>query len=155
MTVKKSYNVGDTVWIYGVDQRNNKIKKGTVVKKFTIDYDGFNDETQYVIAIPTEIEYLLELRTWHNISQDEQGPVGSFREVVQDIASTKKLLSRTGLTLETENQDETVNEDDEISADLIHAALEKSQKDGAHQPFNLKETKKPRRRFVKKKPKND
>ena len=152
MTVKKSYNVGDTVWIYGVDQRNNKIKKGTVVKKFTIDYDGFNAETQYVIAIPTEIEYLLELRTWHNISQDDQGPVGSFREVVQDIVATKKLLSRTGLTLET-NQDEVHNEDDEISADLIHAALEKSQKDGVHQPFNLKETKKPRRRFVKKKPK--
>lgn len=153
MTVKKSYNVGDTVWIYGVDQRHNKIKKGTVIKKFTIDYEGYNDETHYIVAIPTEIEYLLEVRTWHNMSQDEHGPIGSFRDIVQDLGTTRKLLSRTGLTLDTGLSEEQTD-DDEVSPDQIHAALEKSQQDGVHQPFNLKETKKPvRRRFTKKKPK--
>ena len=37
MTVKKKYNVGDVVWIYGVRRNNDKSTEGTVVKSFNIE----------------------------------------------------------------------------------------------------------------------
>jgi hypothetical protein len=51
MTVKKKYNVGDVVWIYGVSQANDKSTQGTVVKSFNIE--GYND-MHYVVSIPTD-----------------------------------------------------------------------------------------------------
>lgn len=154
MTVKKSYNVGDTVWIYGVSSNNEKSVKGTVVKTFTIDYAGFNDEVHYLIAIPTEIENLLEVRTWHTISQDEHGHVGSLRDISTNFDATRKMVSRTGMKViseDTESKDD--HDDEEIDPNIIHAALEKSQKDGSHAPLVLKTAKptKKRRTFVKRK----
>jgi hypothetical protein len=150
MTVKKSYTVGDTVWIYGVSSNNRKSVKGTVIKSFTIDYEGFNDEPHYLIAIPTEIEYLLEVRTWHTISQDENGHVGSFREVVASNSdATIKIISRTGMHVLSES----IEDEDGPSAEQIHAALEKSQKEGTHSPLVLKPANpaKKRRTFSKRK----
>lgn len=149
MTVKKEYSVGDVVWIYGVGS-SRKATKGTVVKSFAIDYEGITAETQYVVAIPTEIEYLLEIRTWHTISQDEQGPVGSFRELGKDLAATSRLISKTGFYYEGTSDEET----DGPSVEQIHAALEKSIGNVIHHPLVLKEPKaKPKRRFVRKKSK--
>lgn len=147
MTVKKQYTVGDIVWVYGINVKNDKPIKGQVVKQFTIDFDGFNDEPHYVIAIPTEIEYLLEIRTWHNISQDEHGPVGSFRSLGEGASPTKKFMSKIGLTLPDE-----ISDLDEPTAEEIHAAIEKSQKAITHSPLNLKETK-PKKRFYNRKKK--
>lgn len=155
MTIKKSYDVGETVWIYGIDQRNARPYRGQIVKKFTINFEGFDNESYYIVAIPTEIEPLLEIRTWQTISQDETGPTGSFRETVQDLDVTKKLLSKVGLFMA--NDPESVNssladEDEEIDPDIIHAALEKSQQASVMPPINFK-TEKPKRRYFKKKPK--
>lgn len=146
MTVKKEYSVGDTVWIYGIGN-NVKPTQGTVVKSFTIDYQGYNDEVHYVIAIPTHIEDLLEIRTWHTISQDSKGPIGSFRDL-GSLSATHKLASRTGYLFEGNALEEGP------SAEEIMSALEKSIDDHSHQPLILKEVKaKPRRRFVRKKSK--
>jgi len=151
MMIKKSYNVGDTVWIYGIDLRSNKSKKGTIVKSFTIDQEGFRDNEYYVVTIPNEIEPLLEVRTWHTISQDEQGPVGGFREISSDIDVAKKVLSKTGMTMEVDFSDDDFFDEDEVSPEKIRAALEKSQEAVSHAPLNLKETKPKRKNYPRKK----
>lgn len=96
MKTKKKYKIGDTAWIYGVDHKYNVAKEATVVS--TVKIDGYSYD-HYILSIPTEIEPLLEIRSWHNISQDKNGPVGSIREAVADPDSTKKFLSRLGVDL--------------------------------------------------------
>jgi hypothetical protein len=152
MTVKKKYNVGDTVWIYGIQRDNVKSTQGTVVKAFTIE--GYN-EVHYVVEIPTEIEPLLEIRTWQTISQTADGHVGSLREAFSDPDAAHKMLSRTGMAVisldEEENDDTGSFAEDDISPDAIHAALEKSRQDVTHSPLNLKSEKPKRRNFSRKK----
>jgi hypothetical protein len=154
MTVKKKYNVGDTVWIYGISQNNAKSTQGTVVKSFNIE--GYND-MHYVVSISTEIEPLLEIRTWQTISQSKDGHVGSLREAFSDPEAAHRMLARTGMAVISEDEEFTGDghdgmgsfEEDDISPDAIHAALEKSKQDVSHGPLNLKE--KPKRRYFKKK----
>jgi len=152
MTVKKKYNVGDTVWIYGIQLDNVKSTQGTVVRAFTIE--GYN-EVHYVVEIPTEIEPLLEIRTWQTISQTADGHVGSLREAFSDPDAAHKMLSRTGMaviSLDNEENDDTGSfAEDDISPDAIHAALEKSRQDVTHSPLNLKSEKPKRRNFARKK----
>jgi hypothetical protein len=156
MTVKKRYNVGDVVWIYGIRKDNIKSTQGTVVKSFNIE--GYND-MHYVIAIPTEIEPLLEIRTWQTISQSKDGHVGSLRESFEDPEAAHRMLARTGMTLISVDEEFTGDghngmgsfAEDDISPDAIHAALEKSQKDSSHGPLVLKDAKPKRRNFVRKK----
>ena len=149
MNTKKSYQVGDTVWIHGIT-RDNKLTEGVVVKKFQIDYNNWSDEEHYVIAITTEIEPLLEIRTWHSISQDNIGPIGLFRDNPSRLKSTSKFLKKIGIEFNP-TQDNHDEEDDEISPDVIHAALEESQKVANHTPLNLKDPKKNYRKFSKRK----
>jgi hypothetical protein len=159
MTVKKKYNVGDTVWIYGISKDNIKSTQGKILKVFTIDYDGFNNEPHYVIGVPTEIEMLLEVRTWHTISQTRDGHVGSIRDAFSNPDAAHKMLSRTGMAIisvdeelneESDRFEEHMAEEDDIDPNLIHAALEQSQKDGEHGPLVTK-TNKPRKPYYKKK----
>lgn len=146
MTTKKSYKVGDPVWIYGINRSNVKPTQGKVIKVVDLSDSGYSTGDHYVIEIPTHIEPLLEIRTWHNISQDEKGPVGSFREL-GNVESTIKFAGTVGFAFD--DNPELNTDDDEISAEQIHAALEQSRKDVIHPPLNLKE--KPKRRYFKKK----
>lgn len=147
MMIKKEYTIGDAAWIYGINS-TSKITKGTVVKKFTIDFEGFDQESHYIIAVPTEIEPLLEVRTWQTMSQDEQGPVGGFREV-HALASTNKLIAQHGYRFETQDENSDI---DDPSDEQIQAAIAKSLNNQSHQPLILKEVKsKPRRRFSRRK----
>ena len=153
MTVKKKYNVGDTVWIYGISRSNDKSTQGIVIKSFVIDYNGFNDELHYIISIPTEIEMLLEIRTWHTISQTKDGHVGSLREAFDNPDAAHKMLARTGMAFVSTDDGEFIgdDQDNEPSPDQIHAALEKSRKDVVHGPLILKEFKPKRKSFVRNK----
>lgn len=152
MTAKKEYAVGDTVWIYGINRSNVKPVAGKVIKILDLTDAGYT-QTHYVIEIPTHIESLLEIRTWENISQDEKGPVGSFREL-GNFESTIKFVTTTGFAFDDEPSQDSEKElyDDEIDPNIIHAALEKSQKDSVHAPLNLK-AEKPKKRYYKRKPK--
>lgn len=158
MTVKKKYNVGDTVWIYGVT--NGKTTEGKIVHWFTIKEEGWdNDKRHYVIAIPTEIEYLLEVRTWETISQSKDGHVGSLREAFENPDAAIRQLRRTGVDLISSGDFESVDsesedDDDGISDDAIHAALDSSLKNSTHQPLVLKSPK-PRRRYPTRKKKTN
>jgi hypothetical protein len=156
MTVKKKYNVGDIVWIYGISRTNEKSTQGTVLKSIVIDYKGFNNEPHYIIGIPTEIEMLLEIRTWHTISQTKDGHVGSLREAFDNPDAAHKMLARTGMAFISVDDEVEYEEDDEVDedgpdADEIHAALEKSQKDGEHGPLVTKPAPRKRQYFKKKK----
>ena len=158
MTVKKKYNVGDTVWIYGISRTNEKSTQGTVLKSIVIDYKGFNNEPHYVIGIPTEIETLLEIRTWHTISQTKDGHVGSIREAISEPDAARKFLSTLGVKFISADGeyigDDSMGsspEEDDPSADEIHAALEQSQKDGEHGPLVTKQAPRKRQYFKKKK----
>jgi hypothetical protein len=157
MTVKKKYAVGDIAWIYGVRRSNDKSTQGKVIKVFTIE--GYV-ETHYVIEIPTEIEPLLEIRTWHTISQTQDGHVGSLREAFSNPDAAHRMLARTGMAFistddeelkeESDRFEEHMAEEDDIDPNLIHAALEQSQKDSEHGPLVTKSNK-PRRPYYKKK----
>ena len=149
MTVKKEYAVGDAVWIYGINRSNAKPTKGSVVKILDLKDAGYSSGPHYVISIPTHIEDLLEIRTWENISQDEKGPVGSFREA-GNLESTIKFAGTVGFVFD-DDPTLDLDHDDEISAEQIHAALEKSQQDIIHAPLNLKQEKTKRKYFSKKK----
>lgn len=96
--VKTVYKVGDHAWVYGVASGAgyNKPVKGTIVH--TCEIEGYSG-TQYVIAIPTGIDDLLEIRTWESMSQDAKGPVGSLRQQLINMPGTQKMLSRVGLVL--------------------------------------------------------
>jgi hypothetical protein len=142
MTIKKEYAVGDAVWIYNGGPKNRLIK-GKVIKILDLSDQGWSVGPHYIIEIPTHIDPLLEIRTWDTISQDEHGPVGCFREIGDMIATIKKVKT-TGFAY-----DESYDEDD-ISPDQIHAALEKSRQGTSHQPLVIKEPK-PRRRSYKRK----
>jgi len=155
MNVKKEYNIGDIVWVYGIARDNNRLFKGKIIHTFTLEHAGYNDEPHYVIAIPNEIEPLLEVRTWHNISQDSRGPVGSFRQEIskENIDSIDKKLSQLGLTVANDVNDDDDEEDP--SPEQIRAALEKSKTDSQHQPLVYKDTTKPKRRFTPRKKKRE
>jgi hypothetical protein len=136
MTVKKKYAVGDTVWIYGISKNNVKSTQGIVIKIFTIDYGNYNKEPQYLVEVPTEIEPLLEVRTWHTISQSKDGHVGSVREVFSDPDASHKMLARTGMAFISTDEElnevsdrfeEHMAEEDEVSPEEIHAAMLRSQ----------------------------
>jgi hypothetical protein len=146
MTIKKEYSVGDTVWIYGIGPKN-KITEGKVIKTIDLTDVGHTTGPYYIVEVPTHIDPLLEMRTWETISQDRQGPVGSLREL-GEMFSTIKKVKTTGFSYEDHQDDE-----DNISPEQIHAALEKSTNISKHQPLVLKS--KVRRRFSKKNQKHD
>jgi hypothetical protein len=172
MTVKKKYNIGDTVWIYGISKNNIKSTEGKIVQTFVIKQEGWSQNVHYVIAVPTEIEYLLEVRTWETISQTKDGHVGSLRDAFTNPDAAHKMLARTGIkfisdagedytgdghdgmgsTLEEfDRYEEHLAEEDDISPDAIHAALEKSQQGASHSTLIPKENKPKRRNFTRKK----
>ena len=145
MTVKQKYNIGDSVWIYGVRRGNTKPTKGKIIKSLDLSECGYNDVTHYVIEIPTEIEPLLEIRTWHAISQDEKGPVGSFR-LIGKLEPTIKFVGTLGLIA-----DEEEYEASDPTPDEVHAAIEKSIQNSSHGPLNLKDPAPRKRQYFKKK----
>jgi len=98
MTVKKQYKVGDDAWVAGFGR---KFSKGKVIKVIDLADCGYSIGSHYIISIPTEIEPLLEIRTWESISQDKDGPVGMFRERA-DIDTTIRFLQKTGIDIEAE-----------------------------------------------------
>jgi hypothetical protein len=150
MTVKKQYAVGDTVWIYGVNRSNAKPVQGTVIKIVDLSDSGYSIGNHYIIEVPSHIEPLLEIRSWHNISQDARGPVGSLRGL--NIESTIKHAATLGFVIDDNPLLDSDAEEDGPSADEIHAALDQSLKNTEHAPLNLK-SEKPKRRYFKKKPK--
>lgn len=141
MTTKKQYSIGDSAWIYGITA-DNKLTQGQVIHKFILDG---HDEVFYIVAVPTSIEDLLEVRTWATISQDAQGPVGGFREGMENINSTKRYLSKAGVKLDILDFVDTALLNTEIENKTNSLSLSNSSK---HNNSNNRRSK--RRPFKKK-----
>jgi len=141
--IKKNYNVDDDVWIHGIT-KDNKLCKGTVIKRISLDHPDYTNDIHYVISIPTHIAPLLEIRTWESMSQDENGPLGMYRDLKRHKLVIDKFMSKTGYIA---NQ----SVEHEPTEDEIVAALEKSQRVAEHQPLVLKPAGPKRRRFPRKK----
>lgn len=137
MNIKKEYCVGDNVWIHGIDRFKNRLTKGTIIMSLNIPS---HTDLHYIISIPTEIEPLLEIRTWHSISQDEFGPIGLFRGR-ENFQASKKYMTKLGIVVSEEGDEEY-----EPTAEEINAAIEKSTKVAVHQPLSLKDNK-PKSRY--------
>lgn len=142
MTAKKDYKVNDEVWIHVGS--SGKLAKGRVIKVVDLSDAGWANSLHYIIEVPTHIDPLLEIRSWHAISQDEHGPVGCFRGIGDMVATIKKAKTTGFVYSETP-------EDNEPSAEQILAALEKSQQGSVHQPLVLKDTSRKPRNYRKKK----
>jgi hypothetical protein len=147
MTIRKRYNIGETVWIYGIYVRNDVPVQGQVIHRFNLKFEGFDPTVEhYVIAVDSHIEPLIEVRTWETISQDEQGPVGGLRGL-NDTAD-RKVLAKTGFDLSgAYTYSDSDEESDDPTPEEIHAAMERSQQTAVLPPLVLKEhkTNKPRR----------
>lgn len=144
--IKKNYDVGDTVWIHGISA-NNKLTQGRIIASVDLSSSGWTD-LQYVVEIPTHIEPLLEIRSWHTISQDEHGPVGSLRDLNNVSDSDNKKMKQIGYLYSKDSH----YDQDEPSPDKIMAALEKSQLATSHGPLILPKEKvqQKRKHFVRK-----
>lgn len=150
MTTKKSYKVGDEVWIYGINRSNTKPVAGKVIKVVDLSSAGYTMGDHYIIEIPTAIDPLLEIRSWHSMSQDEKGPVGSLRDL-GNIESTIKFAGTVGFAFDDHpDLDSSLEDEEGPSAEEIHAALDQSLKNTEHTPLNL-QGEKPKRRYFKKK----
>ena len=148
MTIRKRYNIGETVWIYGIYVRNDVAVQGQVVHRFNLKFEGFDPAVEhYVIAVDSHIEPLIEVRTWETISQDEHGPVGGLRGL--NDTTDRKVLAKTGFNV-SEPIDflDSDEESDDPTPEQIYAAMERSQQTAVLPPLVLKETrpaKQPRR----------
>lgn len=143
MSVKKEYSPGDPVWIHGVTIKNN-LTQGKVISTIDLSNQGYTD-VHYVIEIPTGIDPLLEIRTWHTMSQDNKGPVGSLRNLGEILYSDNKKIKQLGYTFEPTDLE------DDPTPDEIMAALEKSADGLTHKPLHIKENKPKRKYYPRKK----
>jgi intergrase/recombinase len=101
MKIKKQYEMNEYVWIHIGD---GNLHKGKVIDIFDLEHAGYSKETEfYIIEIPTEIDPLLEVRTWGQMSQDLKGPIGAYRDLKQTFP-TKRFLSKVGIKIPTEER---------------------------------------------------
>jgi hypothetical protein len=173
--MKKEYNIKDRVWIH-LGER--KLVEGRVVEIIDLVHlkEGHSPDREfYIVEIKTGIDDVYEVRDFDQISPDAAGPINLFRKNKNDSLKNQRYLKRVGVNLPVNGPDPLLDlikdidtdeeftgdghdgmgsfaDEDDISPDAIHAALEKSKKDVTHTPLNLK-AEKPKRRYFKKKPK--
>lgn len=128
MKTKKEYNLKDTAWIH---LGNGKLHKGVIVDIFDLEHAGYPVETEfYIVSIPTEIEPLLEVRTWEQMSQDANGPIGCYRSLNEVNFAEKRFLGKVGITL-PESAAKPVEEFEDVydpSPEEVNAAIERAER---------------------------
>jgi len=139
MTIRQKYNIGETVWIYGIYVRNDVPVAGQIIHRFNLNFENFDSAVEhYVIAVDSHIEPLIEVRTWETISQDEHGPVGGLRGLAD--TADRKVLAKTGFDLGDFYME--ADEDlDDPTPEQIYAAMERSQQTAVLPPLIIKQNK--------------
>ena len=95
--------MNDDAWIH---LGGHKLSKGKIIDIFDLEHAGYSKDMEfYIVEIPTEIDPLLEVRTWEQISQDAKGPIGAYRSIKQEI-ETKKFLGKVGISIPSETKTE-------------------------------------------------
>lgn len=160
--MKKEYNIKDKVWIH-IGER--KLVEGRVVEIIDFEHLGEGhspDNEFYIIELKTGIDDIYEVRHFDQISPDAKGPINLFRKIKDDALKNQRYLNKVGIKLPVTGPDpleelaREINEElaagDDPTPDQIHAALDKSLKEAAHQPLNLKVEKAEKKRYYRKKP---
>ena len=156
MEIKKQYEINEDAWIH---LGNGKLHKGRVVDYFDLRHAGYPKDLEfYVIEIPTEIEPLLEVRTWEQISQDQKGPIGAYRKLKDGTHfATVKSLGKVGISMpnvETTSVAEYLFDDFSEASDptpeQINAALDNAIK-ARQDTFTSAIIKQPKKRNYRKK----
>ncbi len=130
MKIKKQYEMKDPVWIH---LGNGKLTKGTVIDIFDLAHAGYDKDMEfYIVEIPTEIEALLEVRTWETMSQDAKGPIGCYRTIKEHSFSTQRYLGKVGIELpKVQINEETILSDDidplDPTPEEVNAAIERAE----------------------------
>jgi hypothetical protein len=97
------------------------------------------DRELYIIEIKTGIDDIYEVRSFDQLSPDAKGPIGIFRNLdMKQLRENGRYLGKVGMKLPVQqpdplveiakqiNEDLADHDDDEPTADQIHAAIEKS-----------------------------
>ena len=159
MTIKKQYEMKDPAWIH---LGNGKLTKGKVVDIFDLEHAGYDKNMEfYIIEIPTEIENLLEVRTWATMSQDAKGPIGAYGEIKEQQYATKKMLGKMGIELPIEVQtsqqepllEQPFDDSDPLdpTPEQVNAAIERAEQARRNMYQGTTATEKPKRFYSKKK----
>jgi len=161
--MKTEYNIKDKVWIH-LGERN--LVEGRVVDIFDLHHVGYSKDREfYVIEIQTGIDNIFEVRDFEQISPDAKGPINLFRHIKDDMAKAKRFLKKVGIVLPVDGTDPLEEftgdghdgmgsiDEDGPTTEQIHAAMDKSLKDTAHAPLNLKSEKPKRRSYPPRKKK--
>jgi hypothetical protein len=154
MDIRKQYEINDDVWIH---LGNGKLHKGKVVEYFDLGHIGRSRDIEYyVVEIDTSIEPIFEVRTWEEISQDQNGPIGAYRNLKLGHATSKKL-GKIGIELPTfekfdvaESVFDDIQEDGDPTPEQINAALDNAIK-ARQDTFTSAIIKQPKKRNYRKK----
>jgi hypothetical protein len=154
MDIRKQYEINDDVWVH---LGNGKLHKGKVVEYFDLGHVGRSRDIEYyVIEIDNEIEPLLEVRTWEQISQDAKGPIGAYRNLKDDYVTFKKLgkigieIPNVETTSVAEYLFDEFSEASDPTPDQINAALDNAIK-ARQDTFTSAIIKQPKKRNYRKK----
>ena len=146
--MKTEYNIKDTVWIHNGERT---LVQGRVVEIIDLEHleEGHDPERElYIIELKTGIDDIYEVRSFDQISPDENGPIGLFRK--HGVKESNRALKQIGMPLPEGVMDY------EPTPEEIHAALQRSQDASKHAPLNAGRKTAPKKRFYKKKAvKND
>lgn len=127
MKTKKEYNLKEIVWIH---LGNGKLHKGTIVDIFDLAHAGYPADSEfYIVEVPTEIDPLLEVRSWEQISQDVKGPIGCYRAMKEVGFAETRFLSKVGITLPETAVNHTHDTDDvyDPTPEEVNAAIERAE----------------------------
>lgn len=139
--MKKEYNIKDKVWIHIGE---TKLTEGRVVEIIDLAHlkEGHNpDQELYIIELKTGIDDIYEVRTFDQISPDAKGPINMFRKIKDELLKNQRFLNKVGIKVPVQGPDPLVElakelneelsasderDEDEPTAEQIHAAMEKS-----------------------------
>lgn len=153
MKIKKQYEMNDPAWIH---LGNGKLTKGKVVDIFDLEHAGYDKDIEfYIVEVPTEIEPLLEVRTWSNMSQDAKGPIGIYRDIKEQSFSTTKYLGKVGIELPPQRVSQETVTNDEVdpldpTPEEVNAAIERAEQAKRMMYHGHTTSEKPKRYFKKK-----
>jgi hypothetical protein len=132
--MKKEYNVKDTVWIH-IGER--KLTEGRIVEIIDLAHldEGHDPERElYIVELKTGIEDIYEVRSFEQISPDENGPISLFRK--EDFREGNRLMKKIGMPVPQGVME--FDEYPEPTPEQIHAAMDRSQQASQHTPLNTK-----------------
>ena len=154
--MKNEYNIKDQVWIH-LGERS--LVEGRVVDIIDLAHlkEGHSTDNElYIIEIKTGIEDIYEVRTFDQISPDSRGPINLFRKQ-EDILENNRLLRKLGMPIPlvgtTLEEALSLDDEDEISPDKIHEAMERRMKESEIPAILPGTSPAPKRKFYKRKPK--